>query len=80
MVVRRAPPMLYVVWFEGDNPGQYEWFTIYPAKRQAMQYAKSFGTQKNVVYIKHDSAKCLADFDAATTVVVKQQPLYHHGA
>jgi hypothetical protein len=72
--------MIYVVWFEGDNEGEFEWFSVLPTRREAMKRARSYSVEKRIVYLKFGSDKGIEDFDATKTIVIEQKKSHYHGA
>ncbi len=71
--------MIYVVWTEDDD-GEFGWFSVWPTKKQAMEYARSYAGGKTIIYLKHDSGRYSFDYDATAHVIVEQRESIHTGA
>lgn len=74
---------IYVCFFEGDVPGQYDWFSVFPSKKAAMSNAKSFKNDRKIIYLRYDPDKYrngLYEIEEKDLIVVLQLKDLYSGA
>jgi len=76
--------MIYMVWFNGDDPQQFDWYMVFGTKTAAMKYARHHATENNkqVEYLTYENptGKDRFDYCASKYVIVCQEIYYYHGA
>ena len=81
-IIQMPDNFLYVVHFTGDSDDTFEWYFVFPTKKQAMKQAEETARDsgKEVRYLSYHDPRSVLDMDPTAFIVVEQTEYLYHGA